>query len=359
MPRFTDFDDGRMSIPKEELFKRIYTPIADLKVTAYWSAEPLPFDQRQNGKKLNLNVGDSWGGLFDCAWFHFEGKVPKSAVGKKVVALLDNNGEMCVVDKAGTPVQGLTAKSSQFGISPPGKWVVPISDNARGGEVFDVWADAGCNDLFGRFKNGGRLECASIGICDDDMKALAYDFFVLHDFWEAAPKGSPRSRQIRHALQKATTVLLEYTPEEVKEARRILAPMLAKRNGDASLHVHAIGHGHLDLAWMWPERETKRKGARTFATALHLLKRYPEYRWIKEDHPALYKEIKKAVKAGRIECQGAMWVESDTNIPCGESLVRQLLYGKRFFEQEFGVSSNYLWLPDVFGYTAALPQLGV
>jgi len=161
--------------------------------------------------------------------------------------------------------------------------------------------------------------------------------------------------------------MVDFTPEEVKQARKILAPVLAKKNGDASLTINAIGHAHLDLAWLWPERETKRKGARTFATVLELLERYPEYRfgasqpqlfqWMKEDHPALYRKIKQKVKQGRIEPQGAMWVESDTNTPCGESLVRQLLYGKRFFKEEFGADVDFLWLPDVFGYTASLPQV--
>jgi alpha-mannosidase len=123
----------------------------------------------------------------------------------------------------------------------------------------------------------------------------------------------------------------------------------------------------MDLAWLWPLRETYRKGARTFATAIELSDRYPDYifgasqpqyfQWMKERYPALYARIKEKVQAGRLEPQGAMWVEADTNIPGGEALVRQLLHGKRFFKEEFGVDVRYLWLPDVFGYNGALPQL--
>ena len=143
--------------------------------------------------------------------------------------------------------------------------------------------------------------------------------------------------------------------------------MLAKRGGDPSLNISAIGHAHIDLGWLWPIRETKRKGARTFATALENMDRYPDYlfgasqpqlfQWMKEDYPELYERIKQKVKEGRFEAQGAMWVEADTNVTGGEALVRQVLLGKRFFQQEFGVDIHYLWLPDVFGYSAALPQI--
>lgn len=367
MPRFTAYTDNQLSQLAASLFDRVYTEVGGLDITAYWSKEPFPYAKRRSGKKLELKVGDAWGGLWDCAWFNFRGRVPKSAAGKKVVLQLDVSGEMCVFDKAGVPVRGLTMKDSGFGISPPGKRVVQVARRARGGENINIWADAGCNDLFGNLRNGGRVETAAIAVCDDEMRALAFDFIVLHDFWQAAPKATPRNKQICHALQLVAATLVDFSPEEVKQARKILAPVLAKKNGDASLYINAIGHAHLDLAWLWPERETKRKGARTFATAIELIDRYPEYlfgasqpqlfQWMKEEHPALYRKIKQKVKQGRIEPQGAMWVESDTNTPCGESLVRQLLYGKRFFKQEFGVEMDYLWLPDVFGYTASLPQI--
>lgn len=133
------------------------------------------------------------------------------------------------------------------------------------------------------------------------------------------------------------------------------------------LRVSAVGHAHIDLAWLWPIRETIRKGARTFSTVLHMMERYPDYifgasqpqlyAWMKEHHPKLYARIKERIEEGRWEPQGAMWVESDTNVPGGEALVRQILYGKRYFMQEFGMEVKSLWMPDVFGYTASLPQI--
>ncbi len=131
--------------------------------------------------------------------------------------------------------------------------------------------------------------------------------------------------------------------------------------------MSAIGHAHIDLAWLWPIRETIRKGARTFSTVLRMMERYPDYvfgasqpqlyQWMKDHYPSLYEAIKLRVAEGRWEVQGAMWVEPDANIPSGEALVRQVLYGKRFFRQEFGKEITNLWMPDVFGYSGSLPQI--
>jgi alpha-mannosidase len=347
----------------------IYSPIADLSVTAWVTSEPVPFDKRETGKKLDLTPGDKWGGLFDCGWFRFSGRVPRQAAGRPVVLLIDLNGEACVVDDKGEPVLGLTTINSDYetGTGKPGKRVVPLTLKARGDEEVSLWADAGCNDLLGLLTENGTLKEARIAILHPDIQALAYDWEVLHELMTELPQTSPRKHRIRAALYKASLGLDKITEKEAKEARVILAPELAKRGGDPSLVISAVGHAHLDLAWLWPIRETVRKGTRTFATALNLMDRYPEYvfgasqpqlyQWIKDRHPSLYERLKARVAEGRWEPQGAMWVEADTNVPGGESLVRQILYGKRFFRREFGVDIRTLWLPDVFGYSGALPQL--
>ncbi len=128
-----------------------------------------------------------------------------------------------------------------------------------------------------------------------------------------------------------------------------------------------IGHAHIDLAWLWPIERTREKAIHTFSTVLDLMDRYPDfhffqsqpqlYAYLKNDAPDLFRQIKKRIKEGRWEADGAMWVESDCNLPSGESLVRQFLYGTRFFEKELGVKPKVLWLPDVFGFCAALPQI--
>jgi len=131
--------------------------------------------------------------------------------------------------------------------------------------------------------------------------------------------------------------------------------------------VHAVGHSHIDMAWLWRLSATREKASRTFSTVLNLMEEFPEYiymhssphlyKFLAEDYPEIYERVKEKIQSGRWEATGAMWVESDTNIPSGESLVRQFLYGKRYFKEVLGVDTTVLWLPDVFGYSAALPQI--
>jgi len=137
--------------------------------------------------------------------------------------------------------------------------------------------------------------------------------------------------------------------------------------GKSDAIVNCIGHTHIDVAWLWTLEQTREKAQRSFSTAIQMMKLYPEYKfmssqpqlyqYVKEDAPQLYAEIKKMIKQGRWEVEGGMWLEADCNLSSGESLIRQIIFGKRFIKQEFNVDSKILWLPDVFGYSAALPQI--
>ncbi|WP_043582585.1 alpha-mannosidase [Geminisphaera colitermitum] len=347
----------------------VYQPVAPLAVEAWVTPEPVSFSQRQSGAHRALKPGQAWGKLFDCAWFHFTGTVPAEAAGAHVVLMIDVNGEGLVVDSSGHALQGLTSVSSTFERQhgEPEKREVEVARTARGREGVDVWVDVGNNDLFGELKHGGALAQAEICIRHDEMKALFYDFEVLSELLPLLTQTSARAQRIKAKLYEAGNLLSRYTEDEARAARAVLAPELARRGGDASLRLSAIGHAHIDLAWLWPLREGVRKTARTFATALMMMERYPDYvfgssqpqlyQWVKESYPSLYPKIKQRIREGRWEAQGAMWVEPDTNITGGESLVRQLLHGRRFFREEFGVETDQLWLPDVFGYTGSLPQL--
>ncbi len=347
----------------------IYTYVDELHIEAWVTAEPVPFTERQSGEHHIFKLGQSWGKLWDCAWFHFTGTIPFSAAHQTVVLLIDLSGEACIFDDTGCPVLGLTTVSSDFdyNLGRPGKRVVPFLQQAQGGEDVDVWADAGCNDLFGKYPDSGTIKEAHIALCNEEMYQLYHDFAVLHELMAQLPENQARYQRIQAALRRATNELYEFTAEEAQRARAFLAPELAKTGGSPSLTISALGQAHIDLAWLWPRRETIRKGARTFSTVLALMERYPDYlfgasqpqlyQWMKEYYPALYEKIRGRIAEGRWETQGAMWVEPDTNISGGEALVRQIIYGMRFFRTEFGTRPRMLWLPDVFGYTAALPQI--
>ncbi|MBN1250251.1 MAG: alpha-mannosidase [Anaerolineae bacterium] len=369
MPDYKFYTKRQLEEALRLIGEAAYVEMAPLTIQAWCTREPVPFDQRQTGEARSLKVGDRWGDLFDCAWFHFTGAVPQEAAGDHVVLLLNVNGEMCVFDAAGVPVQGLTPVASgyDYSLGKPGKRVLEFADKALGGEPIDVWADAGYNDLFGNVSGDGTIQQAAVAICRDAVRDLYFDFEVLLDFLRVLDEESPRYHQILTGLTDVTHVLYGGIPETADEARAILKPLLDQAGGDPSLEISAVGHAHMDLAWLWPLRETVRKGARTFSTAVALADRYPDYifgasqpqyfAWMKEHFPALYAKIKAKVAEGRLEPQGAMWVEADTNVSGGEALVRQVLHGKRFFKQEFGVDLDYLWLPDVFGYSASLPQI--
>ncbi len=346
----------------------VYTKLAPLSIKAYVTAEPVKFADRLTGAEKVLHVGESWGKLWDCAWFCFEGKIPEGQKEKNLVLMLDVSGEMCVFDKSGVPVACLTNVSSEFDktLGEPGKRIFVLDKETKLSGEICLWADAGCNDLFGRYCDSGSVAEADLAVCDSELREIYYDFCVIKDFLLCADKKSARYKRLLGRAYDAACYVTNSAFER-EPVKRILKAELSRKCGDSSLRVTGIGHAHIDLAWLWPIRETRRKGARTFSNVINLMDRYPDfvfgasqpqlYKWVKEDYPELFEKIKQKVKENRWECQGGMWVEADTNVSGAEPLVRQFLYGKRFFMEEFGVDVRSLWLPDVFGYSAALPQI--
>lgn len=359
-----------LNIVKEQ----IYTEVASLKAMGRVTAEPIAYENRLDSEYREYKVSEVWGSLFDCGWFHITGAVPKdkNIVGKKIALMLDFNGEGCLFDSDGCPIRGITNVSSTYDykLGMPGKRIFNYIDSAVGGEQVDIWIDAGCNDLFGNFTGDGKIQTLSICTVNSLARDLYYDMFVLNDMLESmhsCGEENPQYYSILYSVQSAINELSNFTDDEFIEARKFTQKELSKKGGTPSLTFNAVGHAHIDLAWLWPIRETRRKAARTFSTQLELLDKNPNYvfgasqaqlyQWVKEDYPKLYDKVKAAVKQGRWELQGGTWVEMDTNIPSGESLVRQFLYGQRFYREEFGETMKALWLPDVFGYSACIPQL--
>ena len=207
-----------------------------------------------------------------------------------------------------------------------------------------------------------------------DVDGLYYDINYPFEMLSYLDAESTEYARIVDYLWRAVSMLdlFDLSSEEFYASVRAARAFLAEefygsycRPQDAT--VIGIGHTHIDCAWKWTLRQTREKVQRSFSTVLELMRRYPEYKFmssqaflyknLKEEAPTVYEELKERIREGRWECEGAMWVEADCNLSSGESLVRQVLYGKNYFLDEFGVENRVLWLPDVFGYSAALPQI--
>ena len=189
-----------------------------------------------------------------------------------------------------------------------------------------------------------------------------HDLDVLDGLMRTLALDDPRRRRLLRDIERA----LDLVPD-VAAARHAVEAALALPARSSAHRIVATGHAHIDTAWLWPIRETRRKCERTFASAVRLMDEYPEYRfvcsqaqqyaWIEERQPELFARIAAKVESGQWVPTGGMWVESDMNLPSGESLVRQIVHGQRYFEQHFGRRCTEVWIPDVFGYPAGLPQV--
>lgn len=290
----------------------------------------------------------------------------------------DANNEGLVWTEDGMPLQGLTGGGDRI------EWIIPQS--WRDGDEHVFYIEMACNKMFGNSPVGDTIQppipnqyyqLHKARIVDVNLAArqLFVDFWIIGD----AAREFPGDSWERHrALDVCNRIMDTFYAGEgstkaILDCRKIAEEYIGDVNsakvydsGQETL-VNAIGHCHIDTAWLWPFAETKRKIARSWLSQCDLLDRYPEhrfvcssgqqYKWFKTLYPCAWDRIKAHVKAGGFQPVGGSWIEHDTNIPSGESLVRQFLYGQRFFESNFGERCKTFWLPDTFGYSAQLPQL--
>ena len=346
---------------------------------------------------------------------------------KHHAVLVDLSAEGLVYNAGGEPVQGLTSATSrnEFPLGLWGKRTVELRDCVQNGRI-DFWADFTCCDVEGQYRNGGRVKEACLAWVDDLCRDTFYDWVICQSLFVGLMENgdvygetvgvflerAAREFESAHGLTYSETsgamqgdpaflkrdayfapdsdsaveqagerisILPDAETEPTRKTqlvldgdalqriRDILDEILSEPNRNPSMVYSSIGHSHLDLLFLWTERETYRKCARTLANVLRIMdidptykftmSQAPVYAWLKERYPSLYARMLRRIEEGRFEIIGSLYIECDTNLPCGESLVRQLLYGKRFFRREFGRDMRVCFLPDVFGYTAALPQL--
>ena len=346
-------------------------------VSCYVSEEPIALKESINLPRKPVNRGEVWGKAWDSGYFLLEVDTPEHWYGYQIAASLNFGGEALVYSEEGVPLYGLT-NGSVFATD-YAKDLYRIGE-AKGKEHIKIFVEAAANGLFGINRDpelpsfhphfhgwyDPKLEYADICIFNPELWHLMLDLDILINLAYDLPERSVRRERIVRTLNDAVNQFADNVLN-AKLCRDILKIELSKKNSDTVLTAFAVGHSHIDTGWLWRTRETMRKTARTWASQLDLMEKYPSYVYgasqpaqylmIKNNYPELYKKVKEAVKKGQWELQGAMWVEADCNIINGESMARQFIHGKNFFMDEFGVDVKNLWLPDVFGYSGNLPQI--
>ncbi|MFG1679630.1 alpha-mannosidase [Nonomuraea sp. NPDC049269] len=363
---------------RERVTPALYAESRPLELAAWHVPdEPVPVAQALAARYEPFEVGSRWGRPWSTTWLRATGSVPARWAGRRVEAVFDlgfvgdwpgNQAEALVYDLTGRPIKGIEPRNQY----------VPIAGDQAGlllemAANPDILANGFLPTPLGDKATAGdeplyRLARAELAVLDEEVWHLRLDLEVLRELMAELPIGDPRRHEILRALERSMDALdLHDVAGTAGAARSRLAAVLSSPAHASAHTISAVGHAHIDSAWLWPIRETKRKTSRTFANVTALAKDYPEfvfagpqaqqYAWVKERHPEIFERMREAIKAGQWVPVGGMWVEADGNLPGGEALARQLVHGKRFFMEEFGVECRGVWLPDSFGYTAAYPQI--
>ncbi|MFB7264827.1 alpha-mannosidase [Streptomyces nojiriensis] len=366
---------------KERVKPAVHSRAVPLTVER-WEApgEPVPVAEGLAADYEPCAIGDPWGPAWGTTWFRVTGTVPADWAGRTVEAVLDLGFDRMM---PGFQCEGLVHRADGGevkALNPYNDWV-RVADRAEGGEQLEWYVEAASNPVLvdhaatyeGDLPTSGdqplyRLARMDLTVFETEVWELVQDLEVLYDLMSQLDTADARRSGILRALGAALDTLdLGDVPGTAAAARGCLARVLAAPASASAHRISAVGHAHIDSAWLWPLRETVRKVSRTASNMVNLMDQHPEFvfamsqaqqlDWIKTYRPELFERVKKKIADGQFVPVGGMWVESDTNMVGGEAMARQFLYGKKFFLEEFGIETQNVWLPDSFGYTAAMPQI--
>ncbi|KAI6046633.1 glycoside hydrolase family 38 protein [Pisolithus marmoratus] len=358
--------------------------VVDLQV---WSAPGLTkplFAEAMRQKFKPAKKGESFGPSWTNHWWKVKMTIPPSWEEYERVQLeFDPGCEAMIFSTDGVPLQGITGA---YGGERRVEHIIPREAVLRG--TYEVVIESSCNGMFGVPWNGDaiappdmnryfRLDSADLVVPNQEAWRLMWDFNALRELVDTLPGNSPLQNQ---ALVTANAIMNAFTTgddENIKQMRTIAEDIFGKGweakgpgiydEGAKRAQVIGISYCHIDTAWLWPYAVTQQKTARSWSTQIDLMERYPEHRfacsqaqqfkWLEQQYPPLFEKLRHKVASGQFHLIGGAWVENDGNMPSGEALVRQFLYGQRYFESRFGKRCETAWLPDSFGLTAAYPQL--
>ncbi|WP_096186509.1 alpha-mannosidase [Evansella halocellulosilytica] len=327
----------------------------------------------EDGEWETVYIGERWQGRDVYAWLKTNVNVPAEWKGRQIIGRFDfgttgrgfNSGFESLLYINGVPYQGVDSNHLE----------VFLPDHSFGSTLslaFRLWSGLEGIDGDKRIQEH-KFRLAEITWLDEATDDLFFTSKAVFESIQVLDDHQSEKLALLKALDRSFKAIdwsntgSETFYQSVSEANELLSAEIEAIKVEHPVTVYGIGHTHIDVAWLWRLKHTREKSARSFSTVLRLMERYPEYTFLqtqpqlydymKTDYPEIYRQIKQRVEEGRWETDGGMWLEADCNIPSGESLVRQLLLGTTFFRSEFGTECKYLWLPDVFGYTWALPQI--
>ena len=369
--------EDRLRIWAEQFPKHYYRAVEALDMEYFTTMEQLSFEEAARGSFAPAPAGTRWGRKWEYGWFRTSLTIPAELDGKRVAAALNMAQEMLV-----------WVNGAEAGSIDKQHRTVTLSRRARAGERYEITAE--CYAGHGpRREDAGPVAWGEetvpepeepqvmtapshFGVWNEALFQTAMDYLTLWSLVQKLPERSLRAERIIGGLKKLTYIADFELPEpemteSVVRAGEVLKPLLACKNGSTAPEFTVFGQSHIDLAWLWSVEETMRKSARTYANQLALMEEYEDYRfllceppileWLRELYPNVWSRVKEKVSEGKFCPEGAVWVESDINIPSGESLIRQFVWGKRWFSRELGVETRLAWMPDTFGFSAALPQI--
>lgn len=339
-------------------------------ISSFLSPKPITFLEAVKQNFNPYSVGDTFGPTWWTCWFKVSLKIPESWRGKEIHLLWECDGE-AMVWRDEQPVQGLTKEGE--------KTSYMLTECLLNEEPHSVtlYVELACNGLFGAGQGSMiaapdpnrtySVQKAELVVFNRNVRDLLTDFEMLVDIVKQLGEGEQRGYQALFTANEMVNICDSANPCTYPKVHALADKFFSQRNGQSQHTVHAMGHCHIDTAWLWPYEETIRKCARSWVTVIRLMEKNPEFvftcsqaqqfQWVKTWYPGLFSQIQNYVKKGRFIPVGGTWVEMDGNLPSGESMVRQFLEGQRFFKHEFGSYCKEFWLPDTFGYSAQLPQI--